>query len=229
MLYHAIGTPALEDPLGIYSIAPELFNQHMRSLAASRNYTIADVFASTEKTNPLQVAVTFDDGYKDNLYYAAPLLQELKIPFAVFISTAYTQKGSKSFLAPDEIRELARLPGVTIGAHGATHARLTLCDDIKLRNELAGSKGYLEDLLGRPVTSMAYPYGAVDRRVRNATEATGYEVAFCSRFDINQSGRDPLLLCRTDVLGSDTLRVFEQKLHGDWDWYRWRNTDPVTS
>ena len=227
LLYHAVGTPVEGDPAGIYNIAPGLFETHMRRLAASRSCEIADIFSGGKAAHGLRVAVTFDDGYKDNLHRAAPLLQELKIPFAVFIATAYTQKSSSIFLGPAEIRELARLPGVTIGAHGKTHTQLTRCDDHDLRNELVESKAYLEDLLGQPVTSMAYPHGAADMRVRNAVQAAGYAAAFCSRFDINAAGRDPLLLCRTDILACDSPRVFMQKIRGDWDWYKWRNRDPA--
>jgi peptidoglycan/xylan/chitin deacetylase (PgdA/CDA1 family) len=94
-------------------------------------------------------------------------------------------------------------------------------------NELVSSKKYIEDLIGGPVTTMSYPFGAVDRRVRDAVKRAGYLLAVCSRFDINDASRDPLLLCRTEITGNDSVRVFKQKLHGDWDWYRWRRRDPA--
>jgi hypothetical protein len=37
------------------------------------------------------------------------------------------------------------------------------------------------------------------------------------------------LLCRSDILGVDSVRVFRQKLHGDWDWYGWRRADPAAA
>ena len=226
LIYHAVGTKIREDRLRIYTISPERFRLHMEALAAypqNRLTGMRDGFAGTG----LRTAVTFDDGYKDNLYQAAPVLQRYGIPFTVFISTAFVQKRHASYLSPEEVKELARLPGVTIGTHGATHVPLTLCDDAALQRELDGSKQYLEDLLGAGVTTMSYPHGAVNRRVRDHVEAAGYATAACSRFDINLPGRDPLLLCRTDVLGIDTVRVLRQKLHGDWDWYRYRSHDPA--
>jgi peptidoglycan/xylan/chitin deacetylase (PgdA/CDA1 family) len=121
------------------------------------------------------------------------------------------------------------MPGVSIGAHGYTHISLTECDDFTLMNELVSSKKYIEDLIGEAVTTMSYPFGAVDRRVRDAVKRAGYLLAACSRFDINDASRDPLLLCRTEITGNDSVRVFQQKLHGDWDWYRWRRKDPASS
>jgi len=76
---------------------------------------------------------------------------------------------------------------------------------------------------------ISYPFGAVDRRVRDTAEKAGYLLAACSRFDINDISRDPFLLCRTEITGNDSVRVFQQKLHGDWDWYRWKRKDPASS
>jgi len=82
-------------------------------------------------------------------------------------------------------------------------------------------------VLGGEVRTLAYPYGAADRRVRDAAMAAGYRLAACSQAGINLPERDPLLLARTEVVSFDSERVFAQKLHGDWDWYRWRTQDPV--
>ena len=226
-MYHAIGTPADRDRLGLYSISPPLFASHMRALAAYQVCSINDIQASEAIDSRLHIAVTFDDGYKDNLYQAAPILLDLGIPFTIFVSTGFTQSAHPSFLSPAELKELAGLPQVTIGTHGVAHTPLTECDDNSLRSELGDSKAYLENLLGLPVSTMSYPFGAVDRRVRGAVEAAGYKMAFSSRFDINRSGRDPLLLCRTDILAMDSVRILRQKLCGAWDWYRWRSPDPA--
>lgn len=225
LMYHAVGTPADRDRLGLYSITPSLFASHMHALAEFSVCSINDFADHAESA--LRVAVTFDDGYKDNLYHAAPILLQLGIPFAVFVSTGFTRSAHPSFLSPSELKELANWPKAVIGTHGSTHTPLTACNDDTLKNELQGSKKYLEDILGKPVDTMSYPFGAVDMRVRAAVEAAGYSKAFSSRFDINIRGRDPLLLCRTDIVSMDSVRVLTQKLRGAWDWYRWRNPDPA--
>ena len=93
--------------------------------------------------------------------------------------------------------------------------------------ELSSSKHYLEDLLGRPVSAVAYPFGAANVRVRDAVRESGYNLGVCTRFDLNAPGRDPLMLCRCNIECNDTTRVLRQKLRGDWDWYRWRTPDPL--
>jgi peptidoglycan/xylan/chitin deacetylase (PgdA/CDA1 family) len=122
---------------------------------------------------------------------------------------------------------LAALPKVRIGAHGATHVALSDCDDRQLGEELYSSKQYLEEMIGREVCTMAYPYGAADRRVRDAVAAAGYRLAASSYAQVNDTRRDRLMLGRTEVLGGDSLRVFRQKLHGDWDWRHRLTKDPV--
>ncbi len=64
-----------------------------------------------------------------------------------------------AMLTWDELREMARDPLVTIGAHGVTHRRLSRLDDESARRELADGRARIEAELGRPVRHLAYPYG----------------------------------------------------------------------
>ena len=220
LAYHAIGSPVDGDRLGLYSLSPALFGRQMEALSSFPKTGYCGFLEENIPGDGLQIALTFDDGYRDNLYVAAPLLQKYKIPFTVFVTTSFVKNRTAPFLSPEELRELASLPGATIGAHGSTHVSLTLHDDPTVRREVGDSKHYLEDLLGKPVDSMSYPHGAVSPRIRDIVEDAGYRAAGTSLFDINRPGADPLLLARTDIHSIDTLRVFRQKLHGDWDWSR---------
>ena len=227
LMYHAIGTPALGDTLGLFSLSPERFRQHMALLAGwTQGQVVAFDAAATTGTG-CRVAITFDDGYLDNLEVAAPILSELGLPFTVFVTSEFVRNGKAEFLSPDALRNLAALPGAQIGAHGANHVALTQCDEVTLHDELTSSRHYLEDVLGGEVRTLAYPYGAADRRVRDAALAAGYRLGACSMAGINPPERDQLLLARTEIVSFDSERVFAQKLHGDWDWYRWRTQDPA--
>ncbi len=229
LVYHALGTPADGDALGIYSIVPARFESHMRYLATHHRESLVPLGAAALTGDRLRVALTFDDGYRDNWIVAAPLLQELDIPFTVFVCTGAVARRRAGFLSLRELRALASQPGVSIGSHGVSHIRLTECDERRLREELVDSKNFLEDIGGREVVLLSYPHGAVDRRVRDAAASAGYLLGTCSHFDYNPSGRDPLVLCRTDIWADDDVPVFEEKLRGDWDWMRWRHCDPAKS
>lgn len=219
LMYHSVGGEAYGDSLGNYTITPKKFAQHMDALRGLHGVSIVPFGLEAIGRAQANISISFDDGYLDNLHFAAPILIERGMPFTVFVSSRFVQDQHAGFLNPKDLRELAELPGVMIGAHGRTHVPLVGCDDLMLANELAGSKMYLEDIIGRPVSTMSYPYGAVDRRVRDAVSAAGYRIAACSHIGMNQAGCDPLLLARTTIFGQDSVSFFRRKLAGCWDWY----------
>ena len=226
LMYHSIGTPIEEDIRCLYSMSSAQFKKHIYYLAEHYKDYLVPLDLSTLTCDSLRIALTFDDGYQDNLSVAAPLLVELGIPFTVFVCTGAVAGRKAGFLSPEGVREIAALSGVRVGSHTVNHLRLTECDDRRLSEELVGSKAYLEDLLGSEVDLLSYPHGAVDSRVRNGAENAGYRIGASSRFDINKPSRDPLFLCRTDIWAGDDIPIFEQKLRGDWDWYKWLQQTP---
>jgi peptidoglycan/xylan/chitin deacetylase (PgdA/CDA1 family) len=96
--------------------------------------------------------------------------------------------------------ELAELgeAGWEIGSHTRTHARLTTLGDDPLDAELRASRAELEDALGRPCHSLAYPYGAVDARVAGAARRAGYAAA----------ASPPGVLAPADPLGAARVGVY---------------------
>jgi len=220
LMYHALGAEVPGDRQAQYSLTADRFRQHMICLAELAGRPVLGLDDGVRAG--FGVAITFDDGYRDALTVAAPLLAELAFPFTVFVTPGFTRSGDKRYLSPPELRELATVPGVSIGAHGNSHCRLTECDDADLARELTESRIWLEDVLARPVTTMSYPHGAVDGRVRAATAAAGYEFAACSRFGAHGSDGDPLRIARTDVWAQDDSARLLAKTAGAWDWMGWR-------
>jgi peptidoglycan/xylan/chitin deacetylase (PgdA/CDA1 family) len=112
-----------------------------------------------------------------------------------------------SMLTWEEAREMAEA-GIEIGSHTVHHPLLPYEDDGHLRSELAASKQIIEDKIGRPVNSFAYPNGTWDERVRKQTAETGYRCAFTTGPGWFRSGRDlfavpRVLLHEGNVTGGD--------------------------
>jgi peptidoglycan/xylan/chitin deacetylase (PgdA/CDA1 family) len=67
--------------------------------------------------------------------------------------------------------------GWELGSHTVSHVRLPDADDESLARELLDSRLECERQIGVACQSLAYPYGANDRRVRAAAARAGYQVA----------------------------------------------------
>ena len=79
---------------------------------------------------------------------------------------AWSGRGADARRRPvvaDELRRLARVPGISIGAHGVDHLALPDQTAAEQRREIGGSLAALERVLSHRVDLFAFPYGAVDR------------------------------------------------------------------
>jgi len=221
LMYHSVAADSAADRSDIYSISRSRFTDHLNYLNEHRvddDLAVRPFFEIDE----IGVAITFDDGYRDNLEIAAPLLIERGFPFHVFVNPGFLISGDDRYLNRTSLCELAGFPGVTIGAHGYSHKRLTECSPTELDAELDSSKKWLEDTIGKEITSMAYPHGALNHNVKSAVQKAGFELAACSRFGLTHTYGDRFALERTDIWSGDNVRIFGSKLRGNWDWMRLR-------
>lgn len=121
--------------------------------------------------------VTFDDVPHNFITTAYPILQALKIPFTLFITTSYLS--DPEYLSEKDIIELSKDPLCTIGAHTVSHPALRRCADPVF--ELSQSKAILERILNKPVKYLAYPFGrqsSISRRVQKIARCVGFSLAF---------------------------------------------------
>ncbi len=168
------------------------------------------------------IALTFDDGYVDTYEIAAQHLIEKKIPFTVFIITNFVKNNKKGYMTEAMIKELSENELVTIGSHSMNHLKLTELNDDLVRNEITRSKLYLEDLTSQEITSLSYPHGKYNNKIKAIVHDVGYKLAFSSNFNCNKKNENKFSLSRTEIWNSDSLEIFNQKLLGNWDWMQYR-------
>jgi peptidoglycan/xylan/chitin deacetylase (PgdA/CDA1 family) len=89
--YHRVNYPQVVDTWAL-SVSPELFFEHMRELRAiARPCSLTEIATGLIRGRLPEnaVAVTFDDGYLDNLQNAKPILQKFEIPATVFVCSGW--------------------------------------------------------------------------------------------------------------------------------------------
>jgi peptidoglycan/xylan/chitin deacetylase (PgdA/CDA1 family) len=149
----------------------------------------------------------------DALFYGldAPARRALLASLAAWSGLDLAPRPSHRTMTSDELRELASRPGHSIGGHTTNHLALDLQPVAVQSREIAEDREALERLLGRPVTSFAYPYGAHSRdTIRLAGEA-GYRVAVTVEPRVVRAGLRPLQVPRLEVRRGPLVR-FESLL-----------------
>jgi peptidoglycan/xylan/chitin deacetylase (PgdA/CDA1 family) len=122
-----------------------------------------------ETLDPKTVVITFDDGYKDNLLNAVPILKKYNIPATFFITSGYINTDNtlswdkKSvvkhpLMTWDEVRELVRM-GFDIGAHTVNHINLGEASLDTARKEITRCKSHIEMEIDKEINTFAFPFG----------------------------------------------------------------------
>lgn len=193
---------------------------------------VLDYYTRGEMLPDRAVLITFDDGYRDTLENALPILQKHGYPAVIFVPVAYMEDETplphESLLLERGVRNptldwgLMReldAGGVRVESHGIAHRPLAEVSLDEAVREIAVSKLTLENELGRPVSAYAYVKGS-EAHFHPVHESilkqAGYEVAFTSISRSNNGGANPFRLGRYNV-EPYPLRTFELVLAGACD------------
>ncbi len=227
LTYHSVGRRRHE-----MNVTPEAFGAQMAWLAANVDVVPLD----TAVAGRHGVALTFDDGYRDNLTHAAPILEEMGMAATVFmvagraggLLTRESDPETDKILSWQELGRLAEA-GWQVGAHTLSHSRLTRLNEENQRREIRESKARIEEHLGRPVRAFAYPFGSAldydETSVRLVREA-GFAYAVSNRYGLVRPGGAPWALRRIWVDASDSLETFAAKVEGRLDLLEMLDTGP---
>jgi peptidoglycan/xylan/chitin deacetylase (PgdA/CDA1 family) len=129
------------------------------------------------------IVMTFDDGFQNFFTHALPVCERHDVKVTVFCVAGFLGKSSswdalpkQPHLTAVQIQEISAL-GHEIGSHTLSHANLTLLSEKELAAELSESKKILEDIIGKPVISLSFPFGRVNRLVWDAAQKAGFTAA----------------------------------------------------
>jgi peptidoglycan/xylan/chitin deacetylase (PgdA/CDA1 family) len=211
LTYHLVGALDADAPpiTRTLTVSSPAFRQEMDWIARHGFHTITQeqLFDALELGEPLPakpVLITFDDGYRDVLWNAAPVLARLRMRATDYVITGRISGNDSSFLTWPELTALERL-GVEIGSHTVHHVELPFLTPRAALAELVDSRRALERHLDHPVQWFAYPAGAVDAAVLPLVREAGYVLAATTQPGAVQSARHPLELHRYEVLRTTTV------------------------
>jgi peptidoglycan/xylan/chitin deacetylase (PgdA/CDA1 family) len=219
LCYHGVGT--LEhgrDPAGLF-LSRGLFERHLDVIEQQRYevVSVSELWRTMAAGSPAHrlASISFDDALVKTAREAIPRMLERGMACSMFVPTGlmgrhHPDLEGELILDPGELVELAG-EGVEIGAHSVDHLWLPGLPYEQILDQMRRSKATLEDLLGKPVTSMAYPYGGHDDATMRAAAEAGFEVACgCS----GPSSWSPLSLPRSPIFPSVTTLRLRMKMAG---------------
>ncbi len=182
LMYHRICPRPNNRFSPTYSVTPSRFAKQLAGLIRRgyRPFSLTQLVEAQRAGTRLSekaFAVTFDDGYANNLLYALPVLIKLNVPATLFLATAYVgETGPFPFddwmiNAPNDIPEDAWRPLtldechrmresklMEIGAH--THTHQDFRNNIEhFRGDLKQCLEFLRQQFSIDRPSFAYPFG----------------------------------------------------------------------
>jgi peptidoglycan/xylan/chitin deacetylase (PgdA/CDA1 family) len=219
LAFHGVSDVSLRrDPQGLF-VSPDELRRHVARVRSwgYRLVGFAELAAlAGQGRADGHAALTFDDGFADNLETLVPLLRADDVPATVFVVSGWLGEPHPDapwtrIVSREELRELGG--AVEIGAHSTSHDDLSSLSYEDARADLETCKRELEAVVG-PVSTVAYPYGRANADTIRACRDAGFAAA--CRTSGEGSWDDPHNLPRQDMLNRSSalgLRLKRDNLY----------------
>ncbi|MCY7377196.1 MAG: polysaccharide deacetylase family protein [Pyrinomonadaceae bacterium] len=192
LAYHKIDRPTADIKLRGAFTSPRNFAKQMAYLKKRdfKFYTATELIEFYRNNGAFpqkSVALTFDDGWKDNYTFAFPILRDLGIKATIFLVPSCVGKttakvvadgeSEREHLSIEDIREMSDY-GIEFGSHTLNHKLLHKIAPEEVKFEVEESKKEIENLLHKPCQTFAYPAGFFTETAQQAVKNAGYIAAF---------------------------------------------------
>jgi len=123
-----------------------------------------------------------------------------------------TARPERRLMTASELRAMVASPAAEVGSHTIRHPNLTLPNDRE--REVVGSRAALAEMIGRPVTTFAYPNGYHDAAAVDAVDRAGYRGACTTDAGVVTPAESPFKVPRYGApnVGGDAFERFVRAL-----------------
>jgi len=213
------------------TIHPEAFAKILGWLSMHTDLMDLETLLDADRTGTPRpaVALTFDDGHKDNLSHALPIAQDHGATFTVYVTVGLLERDARArerftALLRQKTADFEALSwddaatlighGCSIGSHTWDHPMLSHLSDEGIEFQLRESKDLIARRLNLSNIGMCYPYGKygrnVDERVVRATERAGYTYGLCVEHRGLGNNEDRFAIPRFIINDGDLDRLSRQ-------------------
>ena len=171
-------------------------------------------FENNLKVDGRYFCVTFDDGLKNCVTNALPILLEHKCPAIFYIPSIIFENSKPSipyqgiveYLTFDDCKKLID-NGMAIGSHTVDHAPLIALNESEIKSELLDSKKIIERELQVECKHFAPPWGKPGKHfnlntTKKLAKEIGYKSLVTSMRGLNFTGADPFNINRDHVIAA---------------------------
>ncbi len=202
IMYHSI---PLERGNNMLAVSAKTFDRQMKFLK-EHHYNIvtigelADLIKSKKSLPPKTIAITLDDGYKDNYTYAFPVLKKYGIKATVFIIIQEVGRQENDRLSWDQINEMKNSGLIFLGSHTIGPEPLVkIKPEAEVKRQIFASKEMLEEKLKEKVDVFSYPEGMFNKDIRQMVINAGYKAAVATNPGKKYPGNDVFVLKRIRI------------------------------
>lgn len=239
LMYHKIPQQEIQSQHKIY-VTKNNFEKHLQFFQDQGFQTLT--FSQLEKFKKQELPfkefpkkpliLTFDDGYRDNLENASPLLQKYGFTAQIFLlanpNIASNEWDASSTEPSHEIvsgsdRQRWILSAFEIGSHGFAHKKITEMSPEQAFAELKNSKLALEKEFQTSIPVYAFTYGDTNKDMAALAESAGYSYAVNTDTGGILIEESPYEIFRTNIFPNETNSSLYKKT-SRWyrRYYRWK-------
>lgn len=173
------------------------------------------------------IIITVDDGYKDNYELLFPLLKKYNFKAVIYAVSGETfnrwdvevpsnPEKRVELMSPEQVKELSVSSLVEIGGHTVTHPRLNQLTPNEQEQEICNNKVALESMIGKKLTSFAYPYGSLNEESKKITSKIGYQYAVATDSGPLEVHSDEFQIRRIAIFPSTGTFGLWRKIRGNY-------------